>query len=454
VNNPKNIRRIIFVSRQLGPEALLSAQALRRLDNVILFGIGESTSNAKVRDTFSDFVCVDDVHSADQLIDAARRFADKHGSLEQILTAHETLLEPVALANQALGLNGIEIGTVRRVLDKPALKSVLRQARINTPRGAVLTSNYGAKQFVDIVGFPIVLKPLNGSGGLATWCVRDFTQLALALDLMKPSAETAVLAEEYMSGEEVCFDTITIDNQPRLYSICHYRPSIMEALENPRIQWTCVMPRDMSADRYRNLIEDGLKAVCALNVGNAVTHMEGFLIAGGTYTFTDATLRPAGARIGPMLGLAYDMDPHLAWARAVVDGCFDGPWERRYAVGTIFLRGLGCGIVEEVKGIENVTRELASSMVTSQWPQIGATKSATYTGDGYVTVRHSETQTVEDALDFIAKTICITYSEPETLRSPSERVRDQWQERLQHFNKRLNQPAWENDAQPVARKGM
>ncbi len=43
------------------------------------------------------------------------------------------------------------------------------------------------------------------------------------------------------------------------------------------------------------------------------------------------------------LAHAYDIDPYFAWARVAVDGSFDGPWERKYSVGTLFLRGAGRG---------------------------------------------------------------------------------------------------------------
>jgi hypothetical protein len=266
----------------------------------------------------------------------------------------------------------------------------------------------------------------------------------MALELMRPSAENAVLAEEYLHGRELCIDTITIANEPRFHSLCYYRPSILEALEDPRIQWSCVMPRDISADIYREFIEKGLAAVRALSVGNAMTHMEGFLVEEGI-RFTDATLRPAGARIAPMLAYAYDIDPYVAWARVAVDGCFDGPWERKYAVGTIFLRGLGCGPVKEVHGMESVESQIGESLVDIRLPRAGAAKSVTYTGDGYITVRHPETRGVEEALDFIVRTIRITYRHPESTVSPSEAVRDQWKERLRYFDKQLYKPAWEND---------
>src|SRR5271169_6112416 len=111
----------------------------------------------------------------------------------------------------------------------------------------------------------------------------------------------AVLAEEYLPGQELCIDAISLADKPLFYSICYYRPSILDALENPRIQWSCVLPRDLTGERYQNFVEQGLRAVRALSVGNAMTHMEGFLLEGGGLCFTDATLRPAGARIAPML---------------------------------------------------------------------------------------------------------------------------------------------------------
>ena len=396
------MRRVLFVCRAASSESARSAQAIASLENVEV-----------VAADVTDF-------------ESLMKIAD--GSFERIVTAQETLLEIVALANEALGLPGLSVATVRRALNKSELKTTLEQAGINTPRYKLVTDLKDVNGFVAEIGFPIILKSVVGSGALATFPIKSEADLDRAFSLNREP----MLAEQYITGQELCVDTITIDNEPQFHSICCYHPSILEAVEHPETQWSCVMPRDMSP--YRDFIEAGLTAIRALSVGNAMTHMEGFVDASGRAWFTDATLRPAGARIAPMLAHAYDIDPYRAWARVAVDGCFDGPWERKYAVGTLFLRSPGSGLVEKVEGIEAVQRELGECLVDARWPQIGARKSVTYTGDGFVTIRHQNTDFVQEALRRIAQQVRISYSsEPET---------QLWVERLQNFNE-LNRPAWD-----------
>jgi ATP-grasp domain len=441
-------RRVIFVARSFTGESLRSALAITRLENVCLLGICEQRCTTEDAKAFLDVVCVTDTHDPRQLLDAAQLLQQKHGPLNRIVTTQETLLEPVAQTVAALEIEGMSVATVRGALDKSLLKATFEQAGISTPRNRVLTSEEQARQFVALIGYPIVLKPLNGSGGLATWTIGDDGQLELALELTQPSPSRALLAEQYLKGQELCIDTITIANEPRFYSICCYRPSILAAVEDSTIQWRCVMPRDISGSFYARFIHEGLEAVRALSAGNAMTHLEGFLLEDGRPCFIDATLRPAGARIAPMLAFAYDIDPYFVWARVMLDGFFDGPWERKFAVGTVFLRGAGTGTIERLDGIQDVASQLGESVVDFRAPVIGALKSNTYTGDGYVTVRHRETEVVESALDLIAQTVRITYSNPKS--QSLDALRDDWTKRLQY--NQLYKPAWEIESQTAVKQ--
>ena len=281
-------RQVVFVCRTAAGESLRSAHALHHLDNVDLFGIVESTVGVALRGHPSVSstqgwpqratpTVVANVHDSAQLIAAVRTLIEKYGPLDHIVTAQETLLEPVAKAREALNIPGMSSATVQRTLNKSLLKSTLRRAGIQTPADRVVTSKSDAVRFLSEVGFPIMLKPLTGSGALATLLIHTAADLDHAVQLMKPAPDNPVLAELHLHGQELCLDTITIENEPQLYSICCYYPSILEALEHPEQQWSCLLPREMDDDLYGDFIEQGVAAVRALSVGNSFTHMEGFL---------------------------------------------------------------------------------------------------------------------------------------------------------------------------------
>jgi len=413
VSQGSDPQRVLFVCRAASSESARAAEAIAGLNNTKVFS-------------------ATDLNDAEQVIDAAVRVRNEHGSLCRIVTAQETLLEAVATANEALGLPAMSVETVRRTLDKPQLKFTFKEAGINTPRYQIINDLADAQRFAAEIGFPIVLKSPIGSGALATLLVNSDFDLRHAIQV----AGHTLLAEQYIDGQELCIDTITIAGEPQFYSICCYQPSILEAVERPETQWSCVMPREIDGNRYREFIDQGLKAIKALGIENAMTHMEGFIDSAGRPWFTDATLRPAGARIAPMLAYAYDVDPYRAWARVAVNDSFDGPWERKYAVGTLFLRGVGDGSVQQVEGIEVVQTELKNLLVDVRWPRIGARKSATYTGDGFITVRHHETEVVRETLRRIAQSVRITYT------SNTQPATNTWGQRLQNFRE-LNRPAWD-----------
>jgi len=117
-------------------------------------------------------------------------------------------------------------------------------------------------------------------------------------------------------------------------------------------------------------------------------------------------------------------------------------------VGTVFLRGPGEGLVKDVQGMQGVMQRVGDLVVDGRLPRPGAARSATYTGDGYITVRHPETAAVEDAIEFIARTVRVVYTNPTSDQPTAEETRKQWKERLQYFNK-LNRPAWDNDNLPT-----
>ncbi|MBT9583463.1 hypothetical protein IV102_08935, partial [bacterium] len=79
--------------------------------------------------------------------------------------------------------------------------------------------------------------------------------------------------------------------------------------------------------------------------------------------------------------------------------------QRKYAVGTAFLRGLGGGYVKSVHGMDYVLKQLGTKLVEWKTPEPGQAAGITYEGEGYIMVRHPETSVVEEALELIINNV-------------------------------------------------
>ena len=98
--------------------------------------------------------------------------------------------------------------------------------------------------------------------------------------------------------------------------------------------------------------------------------MEWFERPDGSVAVSEVGARPPGAQISSMIGFAYDIDFHRAWAELVINSTF-APAERVFAVGTAYLRGQGRGRVRAVHGVDQVRSELGPLLVDARWPQPG-----------------------------------------------------------------------------------
>jgi hypothetical protein len=192
-------------------------------------------------------------------------------------------------------------------------------------------------------------------------------------------------------------------------NVSRYYPGPLEVTENPWIQWAVVQPRSLTPD-----LDDaramGRKAIKSLGLGTGFTHMEWFRRDDGTLAIGEIAARPPGANFVEMMSFGHDTDMYKAWARAVADNAFDGPFERQFAVGCAYLRGIGHGRVQRVSGVKEANAQVGKIAVKSKLPKVGQPKSDHYEGEGYVIVRHPDTEVVKAAIKTIIETIHVEYA--------------------------------------------
>jgi biotin carboxylase len=377
---------------------------------VRLLGIAQEAAGGPDAALFADVVTVADGLDTRQLVEAARLLERRHGTIHRVLGILEPLQVQLAEVRKALGVPGTDPVTADLFRDKARMKDELRRHGLPCARHRLLRAPGDAASFVREVGYPIVLKPPAGMGCKATWRIRSDEELGAALGAMHASADNPALAEELVRGREHSFETITLGGQVRFESASRYYPTPLEVMETPWIQWVVVLPRVIAGPEYDDARALGVRAVQALGLETGFTHMEWFRRDDGSLAIGEIAARPPGAHIVLANGYAHDTDMYRAWARAVVDDAFDGPWERRYAVGVAFLRGVGRGRVVKVSGVAAAQDAVGHLVVESRLPQLGAPRSDSYEGDGWVVIRDPDTEIVKAAMKRIIETIRIEYA--------------------------------------------
>jgi biotin carboxylase len=340
---------------------------------------------------------VEDPLDPQQMVEAVRGLSQQMGPVERLVGALEQLQVPMAHARVVLGIDGMSVETALNVRDKSRMKSVLRAAGVPCARHQLVTNPGEALAFAEDVGFPLVAKPPAGAGAQATYRLDDLSALRGWLEAIPPHADAPGLLEEFLVGDEHTFDSVTVGGDTVFSSISDYFPTPLDVLRQPWIQWMVILPREQNGPGYERIWEEGPAALRALGVRDALTHMEWFRRPDGSIAVSEVAARPPGAQISSMLGYVHDVDFYRVWAELVILGTFDAP-ERRYAAGTAYLRGQGRGRVRAVHGVDELQREIGDLVVEARLPEVGQPASSSYEGEGYVIVRHPDTEVVRDAL--------------------------------------------------------
>ncbi len=347
---------------------------------------------------------VDDALDPRQLVEAAEALQSRFGKAQRYIAALEQLQVPLAVAREALGIEGLSADAARNFRDKARMKTVLREAGVPCARHALAGNPAEALAFAKEVGFPLVAKPPAGAGGKSTWRIDDAAQLAQLLDMHPPGDRHPTLFEEFVQGTEFSFDSVMIDGELVWHSISRYMPSPLEVLENPWIQWVVMLPRDISGAEFDPIRDAASRGLRALGLTTGLSHMEWFRLADGRIAISEVGARPPGAQFTSLLSYAHDVDFYRAWPHLLTFGEFDPP-PRRYAAGAAYIRGQGRGTVRAIHGLDEAQRRFGRLVVEAKLPREGQPPSDSYEGDGYVIVRDPDTAVVEHALTEIVKLI-------------------------------------------------
>jgi formate-dependent phosphoribosylglycinamide formyltransferase (GAR transformylase) len=383
---------VLMISPGYPAEMAFFTRGLARAGAAVI-GLGDQSADAlppTARDALTHYVHVGSLAADDHVAGVVREFARRTP-----VDAVECLWEPYMLLaarlREELGLPGLTMAQTVPFRDKERMKQLLDAAGLRTPWHAQARTVADVWAAAERVGYPLIVKPIDGAGSADTYRVGSAAELDSVLPMIRHVPVVSV--EEFVEGEEFTYDTICAGGQVLFENICQYHPRPLETKMHEWVSPVTVALRDLDDPGLAGGRELGVNVIAALGFRDGFTHMEWYRKAGGEVVFGEIGARPPGARTVDVMNYATDADLFTAWAQAVTQGRILEPVTRHFNAASIFKRASGAGRIVDVAGLDQLLAEYGDHVVAVDLLPVGAPRRdwrATLIADGMVIVRHPE----------------------------------------------------------------
>ncbi len=372
-------------------------------------GIGEADPRQlgdRLRSWLHGYEQVPSVCDEEAMLRAVRRVQAREwvDRLEATIEAH---ILPTARVRAAAKIPGLSVEAAILCRDKPKMKAFLREHGVPCARSTAASSVEEIAGFIREVGFPVILKPRAGAGASGTYKVTDAASLEQAAAELALGSGNSVAVEEFISGHEGFYDTLSVGGEVAHEFICHYYPNVLEAMRTRWISPQIVVTNRLEAPGYDALKRLGRAVIRELGLGTTATHMEWFYGPKGL-KFSEIGARPPGVSQWDLYAAANDLDIYREWAHAIVHGRVAGRPSRRFASGIIALRPDRDGRIRGYSGVEEIQRRFGQWVIDCHLPPAGAPTQpveAGYMANAWIRMRHPDYDQLRAMLDAVGQTV-------------------------------------------------
>lgn len=293
-------------------------------NGVNVLGIGDSPYDdltEELKESLTEYYFVPELSDYDQMLRAVAFFTFKYGKIDWIESNNEFWLEQDArLRTDFHVTTGEQYENIGRIKNKSAMKEFYAKAGVPTARLLKLTDYESARQFIEEVGYPVIVKPDVGVGASDTYKLEHEGDLR---DFFARKTQAPYVMEEFVTGDICSYDAIIDrDSNPLLESMTVWPPSVMDIV---------LQQLDLSyytaAHAPVELKGVGRATVKAFGVRSRFVHLEFFRLTKvkpglgevGDFVGLEVNMRPAGGYTPDMIDFAHSTDVYQVWADMVTD---------------------------------------------------------------------------------------------------------------------------------------
>lgn len=292
---------------------------------VTVLAIGETPYDylsLELKNSVNEYYQVQSLENYEEVLKAVGFFVFKYGKIDWLESQNEYWLEQDARLRTDFNITtGMQNDQIQDMKCKSNMKAFYKKAGVKTARYHLTSTLEKGLNFIEDVGYPVVVKPDNGVGACSTYKITNKDELEV---FYNEKQETQYIMEEYVYGEIVSYDGIANLNKEILYETSHVFPNpIMDVVNNQSsIYYYSV--KEIPAD----LKKLGQACVQSFYTAGRCFHMEFFRLLKdkeglgkkGDLVGLEVNLRTPGGYTPDMMNFASDIDVYQIYADMVVDG--------------------------------------------------------------------------------------------------------------------------------------
>ncbi|MBI2892905.1 MAG: hypothetical protein HYY06_05085 [Deltaproteobacteria bacterium] len=384
--------KVVFLAPSYPPEMQQYTRGLAEV-GADVYGVGDTPRSAlpaSLRPHLADYLEVPRILDEDDVVSRVASWL-RGREVDRVLANWEVMVLTAARLRERFGLPGMSLDAVRGFRDKQLMKERVRAAGLRAPRSERVRTVAEARAAAGRIGFPLILKPIAGAGSADTHKVTDDAELERALGGLRHVDE--VSCEEFISGEELTFDTVCIGGKPAFFNVAQYLPPPLIARTEEWISPAIITVRDLTQPRVAAGIALGKGVLGALGMVDGFTHMEWFRKSDGEAVFGEIGCRPGGAHLVDQMNYTCDIDLFREWARVMCWGRFEAPTVRKYNVAIVFKRAKGQGRITRIEGLRDFMAAHGEHVVEEHLLRPGTPRrnwKHTLLSDGHIMLRHPD----------------------------------------------------------------
>ncbi|MBB5998523.1 ATP-grasp domain-containing protein [Streptomonospora salina] len=206
-----------------------------------------------------------------------------------------------------LGLPGVGFHTATGFTDKYAMKRRLAAAGIDVAGHRLAQDRPHAVEAAHRLGFPVVVKPLYGGGSMGVAVCADADEVEQWWDRFAAGKHRPAALVERRADivAEYHLDSIVLDGRVRFSVASRYLEPMLETARVRHPYASYQLPGDHPDSREVTALHE--RAVAALGLGSAVTHMEVFKTDDG-WLASEIACRAAGGAIPEAIAMRHGPD--------------------------------------------------------------------------------------------------------------------------------------------------